>query len=75
MMEEAKQQFTNNFFMEVFMIGSWHIWKQRNGFIFNRGRPSFQNWKHGFVEEAFLQAHRMNSAKNASFINFLFMFS
>jgi hypothetical protein len=54
MMDEAKQKFNNDFFIEVFMIASWHIWKQRNGFIFNRGRPSLQNWKWGFFEEAFL---------------------
>jgi hypothetical protein len=71
MMDEAKHQFGNEFFMETFMIAAWLIWKQRNAFIFNRGIPSFQNWKQGFLEEASLQAHRMISAKNAAFSSFL----
>jgi hypothetical protein len=51
MMEEAKQQCSNSFFMETFIIGARLIWKQRNDFIFNKGGPSFQNWKHGFIEK------------------------
>ena len=31
----------STFFMEIFTIAAWEIWKQRNNFIFNRGRPSF----------------------------------
>jgi hypothetical protein len=42
-----------------FMLGAWLIWKQRNDAIFNRGRPSFQNWKFSFLREARLQASRM----------------
>jgi hypothetical protein len=35
MMTEARQQWSNPFFMEFVMLGSWLIWKQRNGLIFN----------------------------------------
>jgi hypothetical protein len=49
--------------------------RMTNDFIFNRGRPTFQQWKLGFLEEAFLQAHRMNVTKKASFISFLNLFS
>jgi hypothetical protein len=62
MMDEAKHQF-DNFFMEVFMLDSWLIYKQRNDFILNRGRPDFRQWKLGFLEEAYLQAHWMNLTK------------
>jgi hypothetical protein len=63
MMEEAKQQCNNDFFMEIFIIGAWLIWKQRNDFIFNRGRTSFLSWKLGFIKGANLQASRMSEKK------------
>jgi len=46
MMMQAKQQLRNPFFMEIFIIASWHIWKQINNFIFDGpplslGKPRF----------------------------------
>jgi hypothetical protein len=49
MMKKEKLQWPHAFFMEIFILGAWLIWKQRNDAIFNRRRPSFQNWKHGFL--------------------------
>jgi hypothetical protein len=43
LMERARQQHTTAFFMEIFILGAWLIWKQRNDHIFNRQRPSFSN--------------------------------
>jgi hypothetical protein len=43
MMDEAKSQFGKEFFMQVFMIASWRIWMQRNDFIYNRGRSTFNS--------------------------------
>jgi hypothetical protein len=43
LMERARQQHTTAFFMEIFILGAWLIWKQRNNHIFNRQRPSFSN--------------------------------
>jgi hypothetical protein len=63
MMEEAQDQFNNKFFMDIFIIGSWLIWKQRNAWIFSKIRPSFQGWKLGFIIEAYLQAVRMKEDK------------
>jgi hypothetical protein len=53
--------------MEVFILGAWLIWKQRNDFIFNRGNPSFHAWKLGFLDKAVLQANRMREDKKAWF--------
>jgi hypothetical protein len=36
--QKAKQDFSNNLFMEIFSMAAWEIWKQRNGKIF-RGTP------------------------------------
>jgi hypothetical protein len=41
MPQRAKQQFGGAFFMEIFMLGSWLIWKQRNDVILNRGGATF----------------------------------
>jgi hypothetical protein len=58
MMEEDMQDFNCKFFMEIFILGSSQIWKQRNDFIFNRGSPSFLSWKLGFLDEVVLQANK-----------------
>jgi hypothetical protein len=63
MMVKARQQFNSEFFMEIFMLGAWLIWKQRNNTIFNRDRATFQGWKMGFIEEARLQANRIQRSK------------
>ena len=68
MMMQAKQQLRNPFFMEIFIVASWHIWKQRNNFIFDRGRPSFISWKTSFYEEAKLQAFRLSEEKRHAFL-------
>jgi hypothetical protein len=67
MMVKAKQQFNSEFFMEIFMLGAWLIWKQRNNTVFNRDGATFQGWKRGFIEEALLQANRFRSSKQALF--------
>ena len=71
MMMQAKLQLRNPFFMEIFIIASWHIWKQRNNFIFDRGRPSFISWKTSFYEEAKLQAFRLSEEKRHAFLLYL----
>jgi hypothetical protein len=48
--------------MDIFIIGAWLIWKQRNDWIFNRARPSFP--KLGFIKEVHLQVVRMSDNKN-----------
>jgi hypothetical protein len=71
MMVNAEQQFQRPFFMEIFIIGAWQIWKQRNNFIFDRGRPSFNNWKQCFLEEAQLQSFRFCHSKRPIFLSLL----
>jgi hypothetical protein len=73
MMEEARQSF-NIDFMEVFIIGAWQIWKERNNFIFNRAIPSFTSWKIGFLDEATLQSNRMKDNLKALFLSRLALY-
>jgi hypothetical protein len=38
------------------------------------GRPAFINWKLGFLEEACLQAHRLQPQKNLAFLDVISMY-
>ena len=67
MMKQTKQQFHHSF-MEIFIIAAWQIWKQRNNFIFDRGHPSLESWKHLFCEETRLQACRICEDKRQEFL-------
>ena len=58
MLSASKISFHKQFFMEVFIISTWCIWKQRNGFVFDNRPPTIDNWKSDFIDECFLQAHR-----------------
>jgi hypothetical protein len=71
MVIQAKQQFQSPFFMEIFIIGAWQIWKQRNNFIFDHGCPSFSSWKQSFLDEATLQALRPCDSKRSIFLALL----
>ena len=42
---KAKDSFQRPFFMEVFLIGIWCIWNERNNLIFNNEIPMLSSWK------------------------------
>jgi hypothetical protein len=68
MMVTAKQRSSHQFFMDLFLIGAWNIWKQRNGLIFNKMLPSIAAWKRGVRDDLLLQAHRSPLDSRDSFI-------
>jgi hypothetical protein len=68
MIDLAKQHFHHNFFTEVFIIVAWHIWKQRNGLIFDRCPSSVISWKNNFKAECVIQAHRMKDTLKTAFL-------
>lgn len=45
MIQVAKNNFQKPFFVEVFIIAAWQIWKQRNGKVFENITPSFTGRK------------------------------
>jgi hypothetical protein len=60
----ARASFAKPLSTEVVILACWHIWKQRNGAIFENIRPSFGSWRRQFIHEATLHVHRVK-AKHA----------
>lgn len=57
-------------YMEVFMIGAWSIWKERNNKIF-RGIPhSLGSWKERFKTDFALLLHRVKPSLKEFVTNF-----
>ena len=57
--ERAKILYHQPFFMEIFIIAAWEIWKIRNGQIFDNKWPTLQLWVLNFREQIFLHLHRV----------------
>jgi hypothetical protein len=63
----AKQDFGKPFFMEVMIMACWHIWKLRNGKIFQHERPSFGKWRGCFIHGMNLLRHRIKDKYRDSY--------
>jgi hypothetical protein len=57
---KAKREWQFDFFMEVFAIAAWEIWKQRNEKIFRGSAPSFQAWLRSFILTVNQQVYWLN---------------
>lgn len=67
----ARQDANNEFFMDIFQIGAWEIWKLRNAVIFDAEQGSFQAWKRRVREQFHLQSLRFREDKRLLFIQWL----
>lgn len=66
MVQQANTTFQQPFFMEIFAIAAWQIWKLRNAKIFQRERPSPRNGIINFCDSVHAQMHRMSGSLNSS---------
>ena len=67
----ARLIFAHKDFLEIFFLADWHIWKQRNGFIFQNIQPSFQAWRSLFVKVVLLHMCRMNDPLKQTVFNWV----
>jgi hypothetical protein len=68
---KAKQECNHPFFMEIFSIAAWEIWKQRNNKIFRNMTPSFRSWKENFISTAKQQSYRLNEDNRTTKLSWL----
>ena len=47
--------------MDIIIMGSWHIWMQRNDFIFKNKIPSITNWRRRMRKDLNLLQHRIKA--------------
>ena len=67
-MSAARRDFNKPFFMEVMIVACWHIWKQRNGKIFQHERPTFARWRASFIHDISLLQYRIKAKFKDSFL-------
>jgi hypothetical protein len=65
-MYQAKHYFGQPFFVEIFMIGAWCIWKQRNDVIFDRNVPCLAAWKVAFKTQVLDHFIRLKPSLHSS---------
>jgi hypothetical protein len=68
---EATKIFAAGFFMEIFTLASWEIWKLRNSIIFDNGVVSFNTWSRNFRSQVTLQLMRVDETKWSIFSHWL----
>jgi hypothetical protein len=59
------------FFMEIFLIGAWCIWTQRNEVIFDGKLPHLEAWKANFKELVLKHFCRLKPSLHPSIKNWL----
>lgn len=65
--EQTRDQAGLPFFMEIFLLAAWELWKVQNRQVFDGVQATFDSWLFNFKTEARLQAHRFHEDKRLIF--------
>lgn len=61
--------------MLIFICAAWHIWKQRNDFIFDRNHPSSHWWLVNFKQDLLTHILRVKEANRIAILEWLTLFN
>lgn len=59
------------FFMEIFLLAAWELWKIRNRLVFDGAQACFNRWLQNFKDEAVLQSFHIKEADRVSVLLWL----
>ena len=68
LLDQTNRDDSRPFFMEIFLIAAWSLWKERNNKHFRRINPSTTSWLTRFKEDFSLLQHRVKESQKASVI-------
>jgi hypothetical protein len=72
-LEEGKTRWNGQLFMEIFLLSSWNIWKERNRYYFDGVLPSLESWRARVKSDLLLLVYRTNSTLHPVILNFVDM--
>jgi hypothetical protein len=70
-LEEGKSRWTGKLFMEIFLLSSWNIWKERNRCYFDGVPPSIDSWRARLKADLLLLVHRTKTTLHPVILYFV----
>jgi hypothetical protein len=62
--EEGMDRWNGPLFMEIFLLASWNIWKERNKLFFEGTAPTLRSWKERLKSDLSLLVHRTKDRRS-----------
>ncbi|XP_073363092.1 uncharacterized protein [Aegilops tauschii subsp. strangulata] len=62
LLHAAKNTWIGPMFMDVFIVASWSIWKERNNMLFRSVAPTIDGWSQRFKGDFGMMRHRIKEA-------------
>lgn len=71
LLEQARTTWERPMFMDIFLVASWSLWKERNNNYFRSIAPTFDSWRQRFAKDFADTAHRTSDSKKQFITDFL----